>query len=92
MFLMIVTGGCCLGFLNTALPGCCGAASPVSEAVSGGTVELLGYGLAGVMTQLSTGNGFSVVAGTCLGTAILMSIGLRLPDKIQQRQKKQLPA
>jgi hypothetical protein len=72
--LMGVVGASSLGFLNLHLPVVCGTAEPVSEALSGGLVELVGQVLGSVLTTLSTGRQFWVCALASIVAAIFISV------------------
>lgn len=71
--LMMISGSCSLGFVNVALPVICETASPVSESLSGGLTELLGFAMGAFLTQASSGYGFSLCAVASLFASILMS-------------------
>jgi len=77
--LMIVGGGCTLGFLNITLPVVCAEVHPVSEVYSGGMIELLAFGLGALLTQWSTDGQFKVCAGASFVSAFLMTVSTMFP-------------
>jgi len=86
--LIVVGGACSLGFLNVTIPLVCAQAHPVPEAYSGGITELLAFGLAAALTQLSAGLQFSLCFGTSLAAALLMSVGIWF-GPVQQKPTQQ---
>lgn len=76
-FVLVVIGGACaLGFVNVTLPLVCAEAHPVSETYAGGITELLGFGLAAVVTQMSAGLQFTICFWISLAAALLMTAGM----------------
>jgi len=76
MAVMVLSGSCLLGSVNTTLLLVCETAMPVSESQSGGVTELLTVLMTAGITQLGTGYGFWLCAWASLLAALLMSATL----------------
>merc|ERR1712232_876252 len=72
--LVVVSGGCSLGFIGSALPLVCSALPDVPESWSGGLVELHGFAFGALLTQVSTGIQFVICAAAAIIAAILMTV------------------
>lgn len=88
--LLGIAGACSLGFVNITVPFVCSEAHPVSETYSGGTTEMLGFGLGAVLTQASTGQQFWVCAAASLAAAVLMTVGMWCPPESTETDQLEL--
>jgi len=78
ILLMLVSGGCCFGAVNSAVHRICEVALPVPESHAGGMTEMLSLLLGAFLTQWSVGHEFKVLVGASICSALIMSIGLFL--------------
>eukprot|EP00929_Paragymnodinium_shiwhaense_P095639 TRINITY_DN5688_c0_g1_i1.p1 TRINITY_DN5688_c0_g1~~TRINITY_DN5688_c0_g1_i1.p1 ORF type:complete len:478 (+),score=59.10 TRINITY_DN5688_c0_g1_i1:119-1552(+) len=74
LLLVSLSGGCSLGYIGIALPAVCDKALPVSEAITGGLIELLGQVFGSALTMLSTGQEFKLFAAVALACALAMTL------------------
>lgn len=75
-FLLVIGGGCSLGFVNVALPIASAALPGKPESHTGGYVGIMALALAALLTQFSTGRQFTVCAIAALFAAIGASLSI----------------